>query len=170
MHKALRPFGSNLLLACGEIVTRMWVTGWTQRELQTNGLEKALSDQTLCVTALFKVGRLEKLPCSLSSAPWLPTSRACLGWWQALSVALCGKWQLPKNIRRKEKSRGFLSRRWAAFESWALGMIKKERKQKNAEHEGRKGSKRSCNLIQYLTGKETGAHRGKGFSPKSQSC
>ena len=141
IHRTLRPFVSNLLLARGKLVARMWVPGWTQRELQAEGLEEALSDQTLCVAALLEVGRLENLPCSLSFAPWLPNSHACSGLWQALSVALCGKWQLPKNIRWKEKRRGFLSRKWAGFESCALGVIKKERQQKNTEHYSRKESK-----------------------------
>ena len=119
----------------------MRVPGWTQRELQTEGLEEALSDQTPCVAALLEVGRLENLPCSLSSAPWLPNSRACSGLWQALSVALCGRWQLPKNIRWKEKRGGFLSRKCVGFESCALGVIKKERQQKDRERYSRKESK-----------------------------
>lgn len=48
-------------------------------------------------------GKVIYLSCSLSSIP-------CSGLWQALSVALCRKWQLLNNIRREEKSQGFLSR------------------------------------------------------------
>ena len=55
-------------------------SAWLNTEgVATEGLEEALSDQTPCVAALLEVGRLENLPCSLSSAPWLPNSRACSG-------------------------------------------------------------------------------------------
>lgn len=128
MHKALTPFGSNLQLADGEIVTRMWVTGWTQRESpDRKAVESCVWWNTLCGCPNSR-GRLENLPCSLSSPPWLPNTRACSRLWQALSVALCRKWQLLRNIRWKDKSWGFLSKSWARFESCALGMIKKENK------------------------------------------
>lgn len=56
------------------------VSAWLNtEEFQAEGLEEALSDQTLCLAALLEAGSLEKFALFLSSAPWLPNSRAALG-------------------------------------------------------------------------------------------
>lgn len=126
IHKTLRPFSSNLLLAPGEIVTRKWVTGWTQGAPDWRAGKSFVWSNTM-LAALLMVGRLEI--CPIHSGTYL----AC-GYDKPFPVVRCRKWQLMKNFRWKTQTKQsweFILGKRAGFESCALpweGIIKKRKK------------------------------------------
>lgn len=70
MHKALRPFGSNLLLAPGKILMRKWVIGWTQGAPDWRAEESFVWSNTI-LASLLMVGRLKNLSYSFRDIPCL---------------------------------------------------------------------------------------------------
>lgn len=109
MHKALRPFGSNLLLACwGRCLTRTWVTVLTQRVPGGRDRERLVWSEIVCATALVKMGRLENLPCSFQ-LHILTAKYLHLLW--AIACSLCCSVQevtaVEKNQVRRKGAEGF---------------------------------------------------------------